>query len=81
MSRIHYSFDETAACVAAPPPAARQPRIPLRARLRSRRYLRSMMETAGLFAFGFGSTSLVMHLAAGFFLIHRVSGLFPAIRL
>ncbi|MCC3245704.1 hypothetical protein LG047_10260 [Methylocystis sp. WRRC1] len=80
MSRISYSFDESAVC-AANRAAGRKPRIPLRKKLRSRRYLRGAMEAAGLFAFGYGSTSLVMHLAAGFFLIHRVSGLFPHLHL
>jgi len=80
MSRIRYSFDETLLS-ATPQPSGRQPRVPLRARLRSRRYLRSAMEAAGLFAFGFGSTSLLIHFAAGFFFIHRIYGLFPPLRL
>ena len=45
--------------------------------MRDRRYLRNVVETAGLFAFGFGSTSLVLRLAAGFFLIYRGTGLHP----
>lgn len=76
MSRVHYAFDEKAARDARL--AGKKLRISVQARLRNRSYMRSAMQAAGLFAFGFGSTSLVMHLAAGFFLISRATALFPA---
>lgn len=52
-----------------------RPTIGLRARLslvekvRDRRWLGSSLETVGLFLFGFGATSLLLHIAAGFFVI------------
>jgi hypothetical protein len=35
--------------------------------------MRKLMETLGLFALGFGSSSLLIHLAVGFFLASRMS--------
>ncbi len=76
MSRLHYSFQDNPRRLSAQF-AGRQPCTPLRAKMRDRRYLRNVVETAGLFAFGFGSASLVLRLAAGFFLIYRGTGLHP----
>jgi hypothetical protein len=35
--------------------------------------MRKLMETLGLFAFGFGSSSLLIHIAVGFFFASRMS--------
>jgi len=78
MSRVQYTFDTDLASVAAKP-EARKPRAPARVKLPSRRYLKTALENLGLFAFGFGSTSLLIHIAAGFFLASRMSSLFPLV--
>jgi hypothetical protein len=78
MSRVNYAFDEAALRQYAKPDG-RTLRTPMRAKLRNRRFLRGAMETAGLFAFGFGSTGLLAHFAAGVFLISRMSALAPLI--
>ncbi|MGJ0392780.1 MAG: hypothetical protein ACR650_08505 [Methylocystis sp.] len=74
MSRLHYSFNSGVAAALAEKSAekARSPRI--KAKFPSRRYLRSAMENLGLFAFGFGSTNLIIHFVAGFLLSAQMLG-------
>lgn len=74
MSRVQYSFDAQLAALAAKP-EGRRPRARTQATLSARRPWKSAIETLGLFAFGFGSTSLLIHVAAGFFLATRMSSL------
>jgi len=80
MSRVQYSFDNSVAALAAKP-EARTIRAPARPSLPSRRYMRGAMETFGLFAFGFGATTLLIHFAVGFLYAMRLSGTFPPIAL
>ncbi|MCX7899571.1 MAG: hypothetical protein N2444_05735 [Methylocystis sp.] len=70
MSRVNYAFDE-AAVASYIKPRETKLRMPMRRKLRNRRYLRGALEAAGLFAFGFGSTALLTQLAAGSFFLFR----------
>ena len=79
MSRVQYSF-ENAAAVAAAKPEGRRARVMSR-KLPSRRYMRLALENLGLFAFGFGSTALLIHIAAGFFLASRMSSLLSLVNI
>lgn len=76
MSRVIYAFNEEEARHVAKP-VGRKLRIPMHAKLRNRRILREAMQTTGLFIFGYGATGLVMHLAAGFFLVSRTATFLP----
>jgi hypothetical protein len=78
MSRVQYSFENAAAIAAKP--EGRRPRLS-RANLPSRRYLRLALENLGLFAFGFGSSALLIHIAAGFFLASRMSSLLSLVNI
>ena len=80
MSRVHYSFQSDPAFLSAHM-GGRQPRVPFATKMRDRRYMKSAMETAGLFFFGFGSTGLVLHLAAGFLVVSRMTSFLPSIGL
>jgi hypothetical protein len=80
MSRIRFSFDSNVAAVAAKPEvqafrAARRREIPIRRRMRD------AMENFGLFAFGFGAATLLIHFAVGFFGASRMSSMFPPLNL
>lgn len=66
MSRVHYSFQPNPSRFAQCE-IRQAARMPLKAKMRDKRYLRSALETAGLFAFGFGSASLVAQLVAASF--------------
>jgi hypothetical protein len=44
---------------------------------KTRRDLKKSVRAIALFAFGFGSTSLLIHIAVGFFLASRMSCLLP----
>lgn len=82
MSRVHYSFDVGVAAIATAAqsePPARAPRR--RPRIGSRYRLRQIMENAGLFAFGFGATNLLIHFAVGFFYALRMSSVFATLNL
>jgi hypothetical protein len=72
MSRVQYSFDSHLAAALADPDL-RAPRAPATRKFSSSRHMRKLMETLGLFALGFGSSSLLIHLAVGFFLASRMS--------
>lgn len=72
---MHYSFTSDVAAVVEKP--ARTPRKLQRPNLPSRRYMRNAMETFGLFAFGFGSTVLVIHFVVGIYLAARLSSMLP----
>jgi hypothetical protein len=72
MSRVQYSFDSHLAAALANS-ELRAPRAPATQKSSSRRYMRKLMETLGLFAFGFGSSSLLIHIAVGFFFASRMS--------
>ncbi len=77
MSRVQYSFDSHLAAALANPDL-RAPRAQA-TKSSSRRQMRQLMETLGLFAFGFGSSSLLIHVAVGFFVASRMSSLFSAV--
>jgi hypothetical protein len=66
MSRLHFSFDNRVAATLAENEAAKKRPLRLKAKFRSRRYMRAATENVGLFAFGFGSTNLIIHYAARF---------------
>lgn len=76
MSRVTYAFNEEEARHVARP-VGRKLKIPKHAKLRNRRILREAMQATGLFIFGYGATGLVMHLAAGFFLVSRAATFLP----
>lgn len=70
MSRVHFAFDN------------QQGRTSSRgAKSAVRRHLQKAMETAGLFAFGFGSTTLIMQLTAGLYLVSIARTLRPLLPL
>lgn len=77
MSRVNYAFDPVAAQAPAAPPLGIRAHLPTKEKMQDRRYLKMAMETIGLFLFGFGTASLVMHLAAGFFLVSRFAAFLP----
>lgn len=78
MSRVTYAFNETVARNHVKP-QGRKLKMPMRSKLRNRRYLRRAMETAGLFIFGFGSTGLLLHFAAGYYLYSNLTGMAASI--
>ena len=78
MSRVTYAFNETVARQHVKP-QGRRLQMPMRSKLRNRRYLRSAVETAGLFVFGFGATGLLMHFAAGYYLLSGGLTMAPSI--
>jgi hypothetical protein len=76
MSRLSFSFDDSSKRPAdqtggGPP----QPHLSLRTGIRSRKNLRRAATNTALFAFGFGSTSLIAHFSAGFLLLYFVTAL------
>jgi hypothetical protein len=78
MSRVQYSFDSDVALkpeVGAFRATQKRKIIPVRSRMRS------AMENFGLFAFGFGATTLLIHFAVGFFSAARMSSMFPPVSL
>lgn len=74
MSRVKYAY-------AAAQPAAQangiRAHIPLSEKVRDRSWLKASLEAAGLFLFGFGSTGLLLHIAAGFFFISGGASFLP----
>lgn len=80
MSRVNFSFDSSVAAV-LPKPETRKARMWRRPTLPSRRYMRIALENLGLFAFGFGSTTLLIHIVVGFFLASRMSSMLSAVNL
>lgn len=68
MSRVHYAFD-----------GPRSPRSS--PKTEARRHLQKAMETAGLFAFGFGSSTLIMHFTASLYLASIAHALRPILHL
>jgi hypothetical protein len=72
MSRINYAFASTPDQPVQQGSTIRS-RVPLKEKVRDRKYLRMAMEATGLFLFGFGTTSLVTHIFAGDYFSRVVS--------
>ncbi|QGM97102.1 hypothetical protein [Methylocystis parvus] len=76
MSRVQYSLEGGVAAVPPQPVthlfrATRGPSLP------SRREMRRAVENLGLFAFGFGTTTLLIHFAVGLFAAARMTSALP----
>jgi hypothetical protein len=75
MNRVKYAY-------ATPQPLSAhasgiRARVPLREKIRDRSWLKMSLEAIGLFLFGFGSTALLLHVAAGFFLVSGGASFLP----
>lgn len=75
MSRVKYAYATPNQAVA--PATGIRAHVPLKEKIRDRSYLRMSLEAVGLFLFGFGSTALLMHIAAGFFFISGGASFMP----